>query len=219
MRIHSRLLGILAVAAGLSSVAQAQGGSFGSTSPLGGNRALTSHQSWTALVTSIKCQSGGSDLSSFVGPPELAIAGGPVTFNGLWNGGYSHNFLLQLTSGVHTVEFAGFGSPVWLTTGRADQVRFRLLGDNPLNCTGNIEVATATGGGGGGGGGGNGVGGGDGGNGNYVPPTTTTPPNDLVNQPAAAPEPATMLLLASGLGGLSAMAHRRRRRQREQRGE
>jgi len=46
---------------------------------------------------------------------------------------------------------------------------------------------------------------------NNIAPTVVDPLNDLVNQTNAAPEPATMLLVASGLAGVGALARRRRK--------
>lgn len=172
--------------------------------------ALGSYQSWISLINGVNCQSSqqGSAtawtapnyLSSSLGQIGWSFLPGPVSFNGMWASGFGYTFLLEVVKGgnvVHSKYFSIFGTPTWIAssyTGQADEVRFKLFG-TPSNV--GVDNITFTS--------------------DYTPPTQD-PVRDLVNTPAATPEPATMLLVASGLGGLGAMARRRRRQARAAQG-
>jgi hypothetical protein len=158
---------------------------------------LSTYGGWINLTSAANCQTG--DYSWLLHPKSGAnylktngniewTFNSPVVFNGLWASGYGA-YYLELLNGnttVATTYFGSYGSLQHVGTtyaGQVDRVRIRSVGGAGYLGVDDISFTY-----------------------NGPPPGV-----DIVNQPNAAPEPATLLLVASGLGGLGALARRRRK--------
>lgn len=200
MKTLTRVLAGITAFASAHTTAQAQQVTLNFDDLTSCSGALSSYQSWITLVNPATCRNGAyawlspSSPSNFLltgGSIQWAFTGGPVTFNGLFASG-SGTYFLQLLNG---------GSTVYSSS-------FQLGGTNPFGqqitaaYTGAVDGARI-----------NYVFGSGGGFLGVDDITFTVPQQDVidvVNQPNAAPEPATILLVASGLGGIGTLIRRRR---------
>ncbi|NUQ13130.1 MAG: PEP-CTERM sorting domain-containing protein [Gemmatimonadaceae bacterium] len=164
---------------------------------------LTTYGGWLSIASGVTCQTGPFSVVSAAstdnylrsaGNMDWTFLNGPVVFNGLYASGYG-SFFLDLMSGgnvVYTRSFGAYGSNVFVGpnsySGQVDRVRVRIYQGYAV--LGVDDIA-------------------------FTPTQTTLPTpggvDELVNQPNATPEPATLLLVASGLGGVGALARRRRK--------
>lgn len=206
----SQILAGAATALALSTPAQAQQVTL-NFDDLGSctGTPLTSYGGWLAVAAGVKCQTGPFSVISAqstdnylrsTGNMDWTFLNGPVVFNGLYASGYGSYFLDLMNGGnvVYTRSFVALGSNVFVGPnafgGQIDRVRVRLyqgygvLGVDDISFTPTQTVLSTPGNGGG-----------------------DENLDNLVNQPNATPEPATLLLVASGLGGVGAMIRRRRK--------
>ncbi len=202
MKLFKLIAGTAAVLA-LATPAQAQQPVTMNFDDLGRctGTAMTSYGGWLALASGITCQTGAYSVISAQstdnylrssGNMDWLFLNGPVVFNGLYASGYGSYYMDLMSGGnvVYTRSFYAMGSNVFVgpTTfgGQVDRVRIRLhqgygvLGVDDISFTAQQSALP------------------------------TNPVDELVNQPNATPEPATMLLVASGLGGVGALARRRK---------
>lgn len=219
MRTISRIVVGAAAAVGLASPLRAQSVTlnFDDLTPCSGTQ-LSTYQSWLSLLNPAPCQSGNyAWLSPNSGNQYLRTNGNvgwmflnsPVTFNGMWVSGWG-TFFMEILSGsstVYTQMFTLTGGRSQVNSGYTGQVNgvrlgivsgIALLGVDDISFRGpNADPPPSD-------------------PGDNVSGETVTPPedpvNNLVNQPTANPEPATMLLVASGLGGIGAMVRRRQQK-------
>jgi hypothetical protein len=163
---------------------------------------LSTYGGWIALAAGSTCQTGsyswlthahsGLNYLKTGGDAAWSFLNGPVTFDGMWASGYGtwSVELLVGSSTVNTSYFSAYGTLANVAPGYGgtiDGVRITRIGG--YSHLGVDDIAFT-------------------GNGQY------DVTGDLINNPNATPEPATMLLVASGLGGL-ALARRRRKQQVE----
>jgi hypothetical protein len=170
---------------------------------------MASYASWIALASGVTCQTGNFSVISAnstdnylrsAGNMDWSFLNGPVVFNGLYASGYG-SFYMDLMSGgnvVFTRSFLAYGSNVFVGpnafAGQVDRVRIRLqqgygvLGVDDISFLGTQTSQPTPG-----------------------DNTDGDPVDDLVNEPVANPEPVSMLLMATGLGGVGALARRRRK--------
>ena len=165
------------------------------------NGPLATYGGWIAIASG-GCKTGSFSYSSAYTPGnylmssgatanvDLSFLNGPVVFNGLYASGYG-SFYLDLYSGgslVSSTTFTTLGTNTLVGTGayagQVDRVQVRLMQGQAVLGVDNVM---------------------------FTAEEPTTPVDDLVNNPNATPEPATLLLVASGLGGVGAMIRRRRR--------
>lgn len=167
------------------------------------NGPLATYGGWIAIASGA-CRTGAFSYASAYTPGNYLLArdpatnvdfsflNGPVVFNGLYASGWGA-FYLDLYNGGNLVSSSTFittGSNALVGTnaysGQVDRVRVRLKQGQAVLGVDNVM---------------------------FTPGQTSlnTPVDNLVNQPNATPEPATLLLVASGLGGVGAMVRRRRK--------
>ena len=185
---------------------------------------LSTFAGWQSLANGMGCPSGSpTDML------DWAYANGPTPFNGVYFTGYG-SFYIEFLDGDNVLQgytFDAWGQDILVKPHIFGSVsRVRITRESGVGAFG------VSGLGGGGGGGpvaqvgppgigptGNGPPG-VGPNGNGPPgigPNGNGPPanegdlNALVNEPNATPEPATILLVATGLSGVGALARRRRK--------
>lgn len=227
MKAFSRIVASVAAVVGLSKPLHAQSVTlnFDDVTPCSGTQ-LSTYQNWLSLLNPAPCQSGNyAWLSASSGNQYLRGNGNmgwmflnsPVTFNGMWVSGWGTFFMEILSGGstVYTQMFTLAGGRTQISSGyngQSNGVRLgivsgiALLGVDDVSFRGpqadppppadpadNVN------------------------NNSVTPPEDPLPPEEdpvtnLVNEPTANPEPATMLLVASGLGGIGAMARRRQRK-------
>lgn len=208
MRLSRILAGAAAVVAMASPVRAQQVMSFDDLGPCTGTP-LTTYGGWLSVAAGVTCQTGPFSVVSAQstdnylrssGNMDLSFLNGPVVFNGLYASGFGSFFLDLMNGGnvVHTRNFGLYGSNVFVGpnsyAGQVDRVRIRLYQGYALLGVDDIG---------------------------FTPTQSSLPTpggdqggiDELVNEPNATPEPATLLLVASGLGGVSAMARRRRKAQ------
>jgi hypothetical protein len=206
MKSLRQLLGGVATAFALASPLGAQqitlnfddlGSCAGGVSTYGG---------WLAIASGVNCQTGPSYFTSAHsaqnylrsgGSMNWQFSGGPVVFNGMYASGYGTFFVELLRNGstVYASQFNAYGSGHVLAgagySGDVDQVKIGLVGGLAHLGIDDISFTPFS---------------------NPPPPPPEDDPiDDLVNEANATPEPATLLLVASGLGGVGAMMRRRRK--------
>ena len=166
---------------------------------------LSSYTAWLALASGVTCKSDGSaNLNGLLttahstGTIDWSFVNGPVAFNGLYFSG-SGTFYLDLMDGdqvLHSSAFTAHGNDIFiLANWEGDVSRIRIRRESGTGLFGL-------------------------GNGGIVFNETSQHPNgdpgdgsnggDGGNQTNSTPEPATLLLAATGLGGVGALARRRR---------
>ena len=187
---------------------------------------LSTFGGWQSLANGMGCPSGSpTDVL------DWAYANGPTPFNGVYFTGYG-SFYIELLDGDNVLQgytFDAWGQDILVKPHVFGSVsRVRITRQSGVGAFG---VSGLDGGGGGGGGPaaqagppgngptGNGPPGigpnGNGPNGNG-PPANEGDLDALVNEPNATPEPATILLVATGLSGVGALARRRRKAEQRQ---
>jgi len=225
----------------LSSAAQAQQVTLLQSPGACVGSSLSTFAGWQSLANGMGCPSG-----SPTDRLDWAYANGPTPFNGVYFTGYG-SFYIEFLDGDNVLQgytFDAWGQDILVKPHIFGSVsRVRITRESGVGAFG---VSGLDGGGGGGGPAaqvgpqgngptgngppgigptGNGPPGigpnGNGPNGNG--PTGNGPPNNegdldaLVNEPNAAPEPATILLVATGLSGVGALARRRRKAEQRKR--
>lgn len=165
---------------------------------------MTTYGGWLALASGITCQTGSYSVISAqstdnylrsAGNMDWSFLNGPVVFNGLYASGYGAYYMDLMSGGnvVYTRSFYAMGSNVFVAptnfSGQVDRVRVRLHQGYGILGVDDISFTTQQ---------------------TVLPTPGENPIDELVNQPNATPEPATMLLVASGLGGVGALARRRK---------
>lgn len=164
---------------------------------------------------------------------------GPVTLDGMWASGLGSYFMELLNGGqvLYAYYFGAFIGPTWVAANyplNIDQVRiswgagtpgvgvdditFRPVDPNAYGAPNQSNPDPpsspySTGGGSSGDDGSTGSGGSTGPSG-YTPPSGPGGDGGLdpISEPSVTPEPATLLLVATGLGGIGAVARRQRRK-------
>jgi hypothetical protein len=221
----SRVISTLGMVGVLTAPAQAQQITLG-FDELGHctGTSMSTYASWLAIAAGVTCQTGSYSVISAnstdnylrsAGNMSWSFMNGPVVFNGLYASGYG-TYWLDLMSGgnvVHSRWFTAMGSNIFVGSngygGQIDGVRVRLyagygiLGVDDISFLGTQSTQQTTGGeeeeeqeeqeedpG---------------------PGDNEGDLDNLVNNANSTPEPATMLLVATGLGGVSAMMRRRKK--------
>jgi hypothetical protein len=227
----SKLVASGAIVAILPSAAQAQQVTVTQGPGICTGTPSNSYGWWVGIASGLGCgnEGLGGGASNVL---EWTYLDGALPFNGFHFTGYG-TFYLDLIDGenvLYTASFDSWGENVLITVpefaGSVTGVRIRRqsgIGAFGIGEDGFIPPPVQKNGGGSGPQG-NGPNGNNGNNGNNgIGPTgggddNDDPPygddgslNALVNETNAAPEPATILLVASGLGGVGAMARRRRK--------
>jgi len=200
----SRILASLGTVAVLSSQAGAQTVTLNFDDLAQCNGPLGTYGGWIAIASG-GCRSGAlfnyatpySPLNYLLATDanttiDWSFLNGPVVFNGLYASGWG-TYSLSLYSGGNLVSSSTFYSQGGNLLVGANQYgggidRVRLNRISGVAALGVDDIM-------------------------FSPVVTTqeTPIDILVNEPNSAPEPATMLLVASGLSGVGAMMRRRRK--------
>ena len=166
---------------------------------------LTTYQSWISLFSGVTCAgssqswAGASSNPNYIlqsnGQIGWSFLNGPVTLDGMWVSGFGTYYLELLNGGsvVHSNYFSLLGSPTHVLSGYSsdvDAVRISIRSGYSTIGVDDIKFTSLN-----------------------PPPGGGTGANggDLLNDPSVTPEPATLLLVATGLGGIGAFARRRRK--------
>lgn len=203
----SRFLAGLGTVVALSSPVGAQNVTLNFDDLVQCNGPLATYGGWIA-VASGGCKTGSFSYTSAYTPGNYLMAkdpgavvdfsflNGPVVFNGLYSSGFG-TFSLDLYSNgtkVSTSLFNNYGGNKLVGTnqyaGNIDRVVVKVTQGQAVVGVDNIMFTSNN-------------------------TTLNTPVDNLLNEPNATPEPATLLLVASGLGGVGAMIRRRRKTQQQ----
>lgn len=201
MRFYRQLAGIAAIAVA-APIAGAQQVTLNFDDLSCNSTPLTTYQSWISLFSGVTCSSTSQSWASASSSPNYIIQAngvigwnflnGPVTLDGMWVSGFGTYYLELLDGGnvVHSNYFSVLGTPTHILGnygGDVDEVRISVRTGYTTLGVDDITFDPQN------------------------PPTQNTPVvTDPISDPSVTPEPATLLLVATGLGGIGAVARRRR---------